>query len=251
MFPTVHGIVSQGGAGTPFVPPPIPVTPDGIWLETLFIAQVDDTDVTAWADASAAGYDLASTRTHPKFRTNVTPSGAPVIRANEASRLDGTGTFYDTGTDPFTLFMTASTDATDNNHQLLSLRTGNGSQPVVWYRGATNNHLRFSHGGSAIIQTGSGLADGVMRVFTIRFNPSDTGTDRLRGWTDKSLFASANETALNGTSNRLCVLGQGGSNSFGYEGDVAAILWYRSALSDGNREAIIDYLTDRYITPTP
>lgn len=254
MFPTIHGIVSQGGVGGQ--PPDIPVAPDGIWLESLFLGLADEASVTVWPDASAAGYDLTSQNTHPTFHAGVSPTGAPTVRADgssaeTASRLVGDEAFYGNGAEPFTFFFVASVPPTAGTFcYAFGMRSGNGSQPSFWFpqSGSGSRDAVFSSGGSRHLEYGTGLKDGALRVFTARFDPSNaTASNRIVGWVGKSRVDDDTDTSLVGSANPLALFAQPDAVTFRFTGDVAALLWFRSALSDVDREAIVDYLTERYI----
>ena len=258
-----HGIFSQGTGGAPSEPPgpSVPVTPDGVWLESLFIDQADDTDVTVWEDASSAGYDmgLRGGDTPPKLRTDVTPSGAPAVRApSAASRLEGATRWRlndpdlgagNVSNEPFTFFFVAACSLTDFA-EVVTNSTDSAGWYVLYPTNANVLRWRYTSGSSAG-QTafGSGTNDGAFRVFTVRFDYDDPDVERVQFFVGKVKDAvSTGVSSVTVPDLPLRLFGMNASTGRSWAGDFCALLWFNSALSDTDREAIVDYLTDRYIT---
>ena len=241
-------------------PEPPPATlepaPDGIWLESLLLTGLsNDDDVTVWPDASAAEYDLDSVRTHPKYITNETPAGAPAVYSVNTPvtgpdvTLQGFGSFYTDDTEPFTLFMVHASASSRADASLVSIReTG---APWRLSQGFTSgSDMRFRRAGTntgSLAFTGT-YNDDTWRLITICFDPSRS-TERLRGWVGGTLNADANEATVTAHPTNPLTVFSGFNNTNKAAGKIAALLWYRSALSDTDREDVWDYLDERYITP--
>lgn len=244
---TRYGLSSPGGSPPPG--PGLPSDPDGIWLESLFLTGLSHgDDVTEWPDASAAGYDLEPVATPPKL--HLPANGAPTIRGGGLAVLTGAGAFYNNNTEPFTAFLVTSAPPPRADTVLASVRPASGTH-WTWFWETTGPVFYSTATLDDSLQFGGNLDDAALRVLSIRFAPALTGTDRFRGYVNKTLVDQEDASTVVASGNPLTVLGEysGSVESARFHGEIAALLWYRSALNDNDHEAVIDYLTDRYVTP--
>lgn len=69
----------------------------------------------------------------------------------------------------------------------------------------------------------------------------------LKSYVDQSLFVSANHTGtIDNTNDGIMIGGRTGTPALWLDGDIAEILIYDTALSDTDREAVEQYLGEKW-----
>lgn len=264
MFPTVHGVVSQGGKGSGGGGgDDIPTT--GLVLHydaDSLVGVVGDGDpVTAWPDLSPSEYDLAlvSGTTAPVLVEEAV-NGHAAVRAAGATTMAAATAYNALVSDgaPFTLFFVyASRIAADVNEfiRLFGWRTngapGFGSEIAYWHAfGANIERYRTTSSNQQSLTLPRGALD-EWRVITLRLrnDPDNPPNGRLlEGFVDGSLADSTSLLAANYTTGgkALAVFGEVSVTAFRAKADLAKFAVYNSALSDAARAAVEATLMARY-----
>lgn len=214
-----------------------------LWLKADAITGLVDTDpVTTWPDSSGLGNDAgqATAAFKPTYQTNEL-NGKPVVR------FDGTDDELETitiTTFPIkrgSIFIVVNNITPSATNQAM-LATYNGADPDwEWSSASLNGYIWYDGVG--------GLA-------------LDSGVDVAAGWNFLSLIRAANTTLgfwLNGTakagatiadnqpvSNPVVIGGLSLVATEHFNGDIAEVIIYDSALSTEDREAVEAYLATKY-----
>ena len=200
---------------------------DGDVYNTGTTQATDGQTVATWVDASGNGNNATSIAA-PTFETNVI-NGKPAIRWNG----DKMEVANFSGVQPTTIFLVVSRttdgaamtyiDGLDQFTQLVYCTSPSGTLAM--------------YAGSGIGGTGPDTGD--WGVISANFN-GGSSTAFLNG---TSAIGAGNTGAGNAGG---LTLGESGGGSFGYDGDIAEVLYYDSTLSEANRELVEDYLGEKY-----
>jgi lysophospholipase L1-like esterase len=197
---------------------------------------IDGDTVQQWNDLSVGGFNAtqATAGNRPTYKTNII-NGNPVLRFNGAHNMT-TASFLDSSFNTsFTFFIvTSKTDTT--------LKVSTSNSGISWYSGGTSNSIvaNYLHLGGQIVQAAIGTkltTNPTIQAF--RYNGSQSTI-----WFD-GVSKSESRTGTLQLSGALTV-GSLSSNSFYYNGDIAEIIIYNSALDDTQVGQIESYLEVKY-----
>jgi hypothetical protein len=202
-----------------------------------------DGGVARWEDKSGnARHATQSTSANRPARKTAVQGGKDVLR------FDGTNDFFSLPS----LTTTSSYDSffvfrrTSQGIHSIALGQGgaaSGNYSAWWfsdnvlYESSTNNSLDFTTHGSASTLTGSFL------IVTTRTATTSIATRR----NGSALATVSSGTGVtNAAGGSWSAVGRGDGNNVTHNGDICEIIIYNSALSATDREAVEDYLIDKW-----
>ena len=225
-----------------------------LWLDaqntsSLAGSLVNDDPVTTWSDVSGNGNDFVqqSTDAVPIFRNDGLSSGSFNV-----VRFDGTERYlvhpddddFDLNLDEFTIlgvFYKGTSD--DNPRGILSKRVSYGSQESYYLYSYTSNSLRLNtrtSGNTGVISSNPlSVGDNLFSAIY------DGALQSLYVDTDQEASGSKTGTINNSTSSiYLGAL----NNNYGtyFDGEIAELIMYRTALNGGERLLVENYLAEKY-----
>ena len=223
----------------------LPVAGAALWFDASQITGLADGDsVTTWSDMSGntrhATQSGAGTL-KPTYKTNII-GGKPILRfvAASSQRLDIDGTMAIGASTTFVVFRTAAT-------------VPNFQSAINFYQSGS---VRWSFGANAIESNRNGWAG--TNASTALTQPSgafSTDSAYVQTWkktsTQWTIYRNGTAgTAINDSSSATAAASgvgyERGFNSYYFNGDIAEIIVYSSALSDANRQAVEAYLSAKY-----
>lgn len=226
-----------------------------LWLRADALSLSDGQSVNSWTDSSTnANHATQSNATRqPTFVANGI-NGRPVVRFDSGD--DFFETSYTTlpgGLTYFAVFRTTSADATSAYDGNAALNIIGDSQNSVFNGfGITGGRAQFNayDSGWRHINGGSGLNTGRAHDISVTFRPSD-GLIRL--FVEGSLQTTTNQTYF---TSFMAFDRIGGGFAFGntgdlFDGDLAEVLIYGTALSDPDLQSIENYFAAKYAVPEP
>jgi hypothetical protein len=208
-----------------------------------------------WRDESLEdGVAQNAARTsNPRFTRNATPTGEPVIRfdGNDAFRASGTpGIGPSSG---FVYFIVCKANGTPSSG---AMGSGDGAYlfdrdpeidaPLVSLKAVNGRYgfqIRYDDGsglGGPISTTAISTSE--FQVVAVRRDPA---VGRFEIWVDGVMEASTFDTGGDLTPQPI-VIGRHGSQSNGFEGDIAEVLIYNDAMEMADFQAVGGYLSARY-----
>jgi hypothetical protein len=240
------------------LPLPVPLTISGLvgWWEADAITGVGDTEaITTWPDQSPLGADLTS-------------SGSPTLQLDEANglpavRFAAASSQYFVTTDA-ALVAVATGESAATPLTVLAVAkpndTASNKTVVSWAATATNDfaNVRLDNAEKQRIARNDGTTTFTSNAAT---NALSTAAFSVASWvfTDEATgIAHFLNGAANGTQGTLTDLGDVDPARFGigayvrtavadfFDGDIAAVLVYDSALGTTDRETVEGYLGARY-----
>jgi hypothetical protein len=209
----------------------------GVWLDATQIASTDGTALSSWSDASGGGHHATqgTGAAQPTYQTNEL-NGKPVVR------FDGTDDFMGLG-DLSLVFPTAATllvvygiTGTEDRYSVFENTSNNG----YWsYSGGVGYFCAFRTARidgypAAMPETGTNLVSVVSSASTYQVYLDGTGQG-----------AQAAGYSAGGGGN-VYEIGRGTGTSEYLAGDIAELLIYNSALSNGDRTTVEAYLTAKW-----
>jgi hypothetical protein len=221
-MPSTLGIVAAAKRN---IPSPIPTNGLAGWWDPNDLALADGATVTAWADRSGAGHNLAAVGAGPIFKTNIR-NGNPVVRYDATARLLRAGSgwaaqhwivvaYYPSAN--FFSYPGLLSGTTGGNESLIF--TGN-STTTEWYLPITGH--TYHKDGIAVTSAGPMQAWAVMSLsHPTNWLPSLTlqiGLDRTNPGRD-------------------------------WNGDVGEVISYNRVLSTVERQQVETYLRTKWGTP--
>lgn len=236
-----NGFGIAGGGGPP---DPLPVFTDLVlWLEADSLSLSDNDPVALWDDQGTFGNDVvqASGGQQPLFKSTIL-NGLPVIR------FDGSDD---------TLVRAGSTDFAFKNATIFVIRNNAGNDPAISiaipgsvgeeFLFLFNDAFHHSSSGSFTRRTHQTTPGGYF-LQTTKFGESENDLDV---WIDG--VASTDSLASSGSPGPFIVTNRDVYLAFRNEVvpnfgamDIAAVLVYKSLLSDVNRQTVETYLMDKY-----
>lgn len=246
---SIGGVLGSGRGGAAAG---LPVANPVLWLDASQITGLGDgSAITTWNDASASGYNVTqagASTLKPTYKTGII-NGKPAVRFDGGDYLTNAS-----ATMPlkiFTAFVVFQESTARNYAGVLVFTppTGNDYNSAAGMQvcgaGDASNHFEAS--GSVNYQ---------MLVAGTGVNPPTVWTHKKaagRGDVYKNGTAAANDTSFtefNDTATGVLVGARYVSNAitttYGLIGDIAEIILYNSALSDGDRQAVEAYLAAKY-----
>lgn len=215
-----------------------------LWLDAADASSVGSTGV--WADKTAQNNDTSQGTAgyRPTY-------SATAVNGQPGVDFDGTDDYLiitddaSLQTDTRTIFVVALRDTTSSHDGIMGqLNTGD----ICFYwqatSGGTAGEFYSSSGGTTYSTTAtlsSGSFTAAVRLYTLKFDSSN--------WTlyvDGSQVDTGAHTTLYDSTDDLALgaLRDTGANPF--DGKIAEVVWYNTALADDDREGIEAYLNDKY-----
>jgi len=222
-----------------------------LWLDASAITGVSDGGtITTWPDMSGNGYDAtqATASAKPVFKTNIL-NGKPVVRANGSKSM-----FLSSGLDMLrkapgvTIFAVAKLDAVGADSQYIFYAArGGGDAP----RAALCYHnsvfaLRYRRLDSDSTSTLSGAAadtDWHIHGALLDFS---TGFSGIYIDAAESNTGSPSTGLFSDTSSSAIAIFSDDHSNYRWNGDIAEIIVYNTALSADDIQKINKYLSQKY-----
>jgi hypothetical protein len=203
-----------------------------VWLDATQIASTDGTALSSWSDASGGGHHAtqASGTLQPTYQTNEL-NGKPVVRFDGTDDFMTLGNLSATFPAAATLFV-VFTPVTESAYS-------------VYEHDSTNGFWRFSDGNGYWRTFRSARVDGYI-VMPASGNHMVSLVSSAATWQAylDGVGGGAQAAAYQaGTSHEI---GRSQGNAEYLAGDIAEVLVYDSALSDGNRVAVQTYLQAKW-----
>lgn len=197
-----------------------PPSGSSIWLKAEMESYVNGENVTQWSDRSGNGRHATAASNYPTFATGANGS-KPAILFNGSNQ-------------GFTLSRTGSGSA----YTIAGIVKPTVNALRVWWQNGINPYIGLNSNNRPNFNYGSTL--------------NTQSTDIWQNWmpivvrangTSGELFVGKTRSAIGSiTSAALSVAGLGNLAGFYWQGYMQEIIAYESALSDGDLEALIDYL---------
>lgn len=236
-----------------------------LWLKADTLSLSDGAAVSLWDDSSPSNNDATqgTAVNQPTFQANEI-NGLPVVRfARDFSAFQGPdsdwmGTTYTTlsgGLSYFAVFRTTTAVVGKGYPGNAAMNVIGDNTGGVWngfgHTGGKAEFNAFESGFGWESYTGATTVnDGVARDMIATFSPSDN-TPRLFV---NGVQEASGSTAYNTTFTAFNRIGAGfsfsGTGDF-FDGDLAEILIYNTALSGPNRQSVHEYLVAKYALPEP
>lgn len=212
-----------------------------LWFDSSTITGLNDGDpVSTWNDMSGNGRNATqSGEARPTYKINIV-NGKPVVRFAASSYM--THTYSRNAQAPFSIFsvIKQTVDAYDYMTVIICQAA---SQPVVHFASRAggingldtylNNHIQSSlsignnWGVTSLVVTSADASNGVLFAAN--------GSSETKTGNGSFSFGSARQT-----------LGSNTPTSDGFQGDMAEILVYSTAVSSSERTQIENYLNNKY-----
>lgn len=206
-----------------------------LWYRADLGVTLNGSDVSAWADQSASGYNAAqgTSAQQPAFVASGQNS-MPTLRGHtNASRIDVAGMVAPTA---MTLFLVLSRTTLSNKYPLCSDAQSNGiienftANTLEWFNGNGTDRITFAETRTAgyHIATATQTNGGAL---TIYYDGAQAATKAT---------AAANLRAVG------FLFGAAGSVTNGTDGDIPELIVFNSVLSAADRAYVHNYLASRY-----
>ena len=220
-----------------------------LWLKADSLSLNDGDAVTTWTDSSGNARDAtqATAGLKPIYKTNVI-NGQPVIR------FDGTD-------DRLVTSSVAVAGGAFSAFIVLKFASTSGAQYPLFNGDnvAGNGWALESGAGTAgkrgVLYRGNAISDdGTTSTITELWSVTRTSAPSLNFYLNGTITSiAADASALTAPTNKVVVGGDSGGSAGFFNGDIAEIIIFDSALSTGNRQAIESYLAGKYSIsgPTP
>ncbi len=243
----IGGVLGRGGAAAAGG---LPVAGAVLWLDASQITGLSDgAAITTWPDMSGNGYNATQTGAStlkPTYKTGIA-NGKPI------ARFDG-GDFLVLGvpvginfapTDGYSLFVVAKSTASIG--YIISKFNSTQASPFAALWDNTTIYGGFPYSTNATGGTRSNPG-GFSIASIVTPATSGNGALRVNGGASASLTRGSTDITANGidflVGARRSTANTGSATYF--NGDMAEIIIYASALSDANRQAIEAYLAAKY-----
>ncbi len=209
-----------------------------------------------WPD-TATGDGVSQNATaggNPTFRANATPSGQPAVRFDGDDEFRTTASPGIGSTAGFTYFAVVRANGaqaggaiTDGSGAYLFDRvatTGNPLASLKVVNGRFGVQKRFDSGaGLGGPLSTSGISTSDYQIVALRRNPA---ANRFELWVDGELEGTESDPGSPLTPQPIVIGRHGTIVSGGWNGDIAELLVYRSALSDADFQTVGSYLESAY-----
>ncbi len=195
----------------------------------------DGVGISQWDDQSASGDDATqgTAADEPTYESNELNS-LPVVRFSP----DGDGAEYLTASgvgpisQPDTVFLVAKLASSGSRNAI----DGVSARQAIY---TSTNNLRI-YAGSNEVTIGTDLwGDNAYHIITVIFNGASSAV-----WFDQASQTVGSNPGTSGLTGLM--IGTFTSDSGGWDGDIAELVIYDSALSTGDREDIEEYLFDKW-----
>lgn len=206
-----------------------PVAGMSLWLKADSLALSDGDPVSTWADESGNGYDATNTGTaRPTFKTNIL-NGKPVIRFDGTNDCLNTSLTYGTSAS----IILVATPSAQSNSYVLGTDGGGGAPAII----SGFSSKAFEYYNPSDRETIATSATGFHLVEVLK-----NSSTSLKGYFDGTEAFSITPAAALANALRIAASNVGDY----FNGDIAELLIYPSALSDADRETVEAYLNDKY-----
>lgn len=216
-----------------------PATISGLvlWLDASSIEGLaDGAAVTTWADKSGKGYDATAGTSSPNYRLNGV-NGQPAVDFDGGAD-DMTISMVET-TSNWTWFFVIDADA-DTSSSLSYLYDAATGRFIMSHRSTTGTGNPGYHDG-----TGHSSAEAsITGAQVYEYNLSSAAGGFIYRNGVQILSSTYTQKALGGAQRIAAHNSGGGTNSF--DGRIAEIIAYNSALGSTDRDTIYDYIANKY-----
>ena len=222
-----------------------------LWLKADALALSDGAAVSAWNDSSPSGYNVTQGNGgfQPKYKTGIV-NGKPVVRFDGVDDylLNDAAPTIPTGSTGYTVFVvTESATIAAGFPSVIDFALNpatEGTGPSVEIRRNVDelDHVHFDTG-YVLAKELAGVVVGQWNLITADWNGSN-----IHLWRNGTLKDTAGTTLIGQTGSRTIVGCNSSGNNF-WNGDIAEILVYNSALSTTDRQNVENYLKTKYATP--
>jgi hypothetical protein len=242
-------LVGLRGGAAPFDPSTI--TGLNLWLKADSLALSDGAAVSAWADSSGHGYAVtqATGANQPIYKSAIA-NGKPVLRFNGTTqRLESsTAGVIPSGTTAYTVFIVCALAATSSVY--VPFATGPSASfatSMLFFNNTAQWTQRQVNAASGNVDVSDSISVvvGAFDVLTGDWNGSN-----IHLWRNGSFKGISGITTILNLGNYVSI-GMDGPDGylFPYNGDIAEVLVYNSALSTTDRQNVETYLRTKYGTP--
>jgi hypothetical protein len=225
---------------------PIPTTNLNLWL-------IGDNGVTqsggvvsAWADQSGNGLN-ASQGTSTYRPTYVTSSmnGHAIVRFNGSNNYLNVASGFANFTSGVSIFVVAKPSYANWWDRFIDFGTGSPTNNLVFARNGNSNTLSYETYNGSWSDLDATNAIPVNTAYVLEVVQSSSGSTSIyKNGTSLSMGTVTLPTNVTRTQNYIAK-SDGGSDGY-YEGDIAEIIIYNSALSTTNRQTVETYLRTKY-----
>ena len=232
------------------------------WLKADAIPGLaDGASVTTWSDSGGAGRDATgSGTTRPVYKTSIV-NGLPVVRFAAASSQ--TLSLPSTITPPAstTIFAVVSAATYNQDRFIFGGRSGtlaswgsvgitaDGNCPGAFKYSLGNGAQSTTNGACPSISAAASLVFPGNNTFVVLSYQYTTGSSRPNLWANGLKLsvppASGTATSVTGAATPFS-LGRSGNDTTYFSGDIAELVVFDSALSEGNRQRVEGYLLQKY-----
>lgn len=206
-----------------------------MWLDASTIVGLNNGDsIVTWPDESGNGYDATPFSPAPTYQTNVVNS-LPVVRFNGGQDLASN---YPTNTKPFTMFAVVNlTDVATYRTIIGSAGTGG----VHWRVNSGTAMANIDKDAVAGIGTATSATPvGSWTLIAVTYSGTGTYTFYVDG---VAAGTGTNDVAFTADT---AIIGDNGSGSQRWLGDIAEIICYDSVLSADDRQDVEAYANSKY-----
>lgn len=223
---------------------PSTITGLKLWLKADSLALTDGASVNTWTDSSGLNNDFTSVVSAPTFKTNIV-NAKPVIRFNgtnqglsntTAGLINSASTFHTI----FAVVSAASTSAGD--HDIFDTGGAGAGGAIYFRRSAADAVHVHNAAGYVFARDTGGIVTGAWNILTADWNGSN-----IHIWRNGTLKDTTGATTLTtyGVINSVGLDVVDANVNF-WDGDIAEILIYNSALSSTDRGNVETYLISKY-----
>lgn len=214
-----------------------------LWLKADALALSDGATVGTWPDLSGSGNDFGG-GVSPIFKTNIV-NGKSIVRFNGSTQYLGNQT-ASIVVGNYTIFVVASSASVSaGSHAVFSTgQVGMFNRSAMIRRDAdTLNHFHFDTGYVSAGET-SAIVAGAWNVITADWNGSN-----IHLWRNGTLKNITGSTLIGNTGTSTSIGIDQASGMDAWDGDIAEVLVYNSALSTTDRQNVEAYLKAKYAIP--
>lgn len=231
-----------------------PIDSLSLWLDASTLDLEDGALVSSWTDKSGNGNHAAQNNNgnKPIFKTNIL-NGKPVVRFDGTDDFFEHGDVLDMGLNDLTIYLVLASTNTSDSMWILT-KSKAAAQNYRYAVGVGYGHSRAfmqGNGGADVIPEGTKqVCDGFAHLLGYEYKRNanlslfvdgefDTSAT-ISQWVAKDMQSNNPfRTGVYTNSNNIGITGP-------YNGDLAEILIYNSALSDSNRLLVENYLFQKY-----
>lgn len=209
------------------------------WWKADALALSDSAAVNPWTDSSGGGFDLALYVSAPIFKTSIV-NGKPVVRFDGASNaLETTADSIPSSYTVFAVAKAASISAAA--HSIVTFGSTSFSNVILRRDTATLNFYQLTAPATyANVAEASGIASGTWNYFTANWDGAN-----IHLWRNGTLKGTSVATTIQTTGSHLGVGFDYQSGAY-WDGDIAEVLVYDSALGTTDRQNVEAYLAAKY-----